>query len=335
MGKRITKINSPENLNPHWDTLADCYFQKREFLSHLHKYNPCSQRYYELYNNDKLIAATLVYTLKINFLTFLNVPSPVKMQVIGLPASVAAPPIIGDPAGFDYLLNEILNIEKGLILGLNFTEDLIDNKVLNMRTLPTVVLRKRFESFDDYKNSLRHTYRRRLYMIQEKFSDVRLVTSDCSEFTRQHYSLYLEIMKRTKTKLETLSFDVFHKLPSSFVLNTFYANDRMLCFNIMCKDDDALFFFFGGLDYELRDHYHSYNNSLLEIVKTAINEDYETIDLGQTAEIAKTRLGAELEERRMILYHKNSIIFYLLKMLKKIISNNKVNRKVRVFKLTN
>src|SRR5665647_1026754 len=115
MEKIINRISSPENLNAHWDNLANFYFQKKEFLHHLHKYNPCNQRYYELYCNNILVAGTVVYTLKIDILTFANIPSPFKVQVIGLPVSVATPPIIGDSGEFEYFLSELIKIESGII----------------------------------------------------------------------------------------------------------------------------------------------------------------------------------------------------------------------------
>ncbi|MBK7158998.1 MAG: hypothetical protein IPH77_10680 [Ignavibacteria bacterium] len=40
MKKIIKRISSTEDLNSKWDSLADCYFQKKEFLTHIHKYNP-------------------------------------------------------------------------------------------------------------------------------------------------------------------------------------------------------------------------------------------------------------------------------------------------------
>lgn len=333
MEKIIKKNSSPENLNINWDKLADFYFQKKEFLIHLHKYNPCAQRYYELYCNGKLVAGTIVYTLKVDILTFANIASPLKVQIIGLPVSVATPPIIGDPGEFEYLLSEIIKTEHGIIIGLNFMEDYLLNKVLNLRTLPTVVLKLQSDDIISYENSLRHGYRRRIHKIREKFSNVISVTSECSAFNNEHYSLYLQIMKKTTTKLETLSLDIFKCLPSNFQLTTFYFDRKMLCWHIVCKDNGVLFFFFGGMNYTFRDQFQSYNNNLLGILSTAIDQKYQVIDFGQTAEIAKTRLGGVLSERRMFLYHKNPIILGLLKLSKNLISYSKTNETPHVFKI--
>jgi hypothetical protein len=335
MEKIIKKNNSPKHLNANWDNLADFHFQKKEFLNHLHKYNPCAQRYYELYYNGDLVAGAIVYTLKIDILTFAGIPSPFKVNVIGLPVSVASPPIIGDSGEFEYLLSEIIKIEHGIILGLNFMEDHLEDKAINMRTLPTIILKLQSENMGIYENSLRHVYRRRIRRIREKFSGVTTVTSECSSFNEDHYRLYLEIMKKTATKLETLSLNLFKYLPSNFQLTTYYHVNEMLCWHIICKDVNEMFFFFGGMNYMLRDRFQSYNNNLLGIISAAIDLKYASIDFGQTAEIAKTRLGGTVSERRMFLYHKNPIFFGMFKLLSRLISYTKTNEKCHVFKTVN
>jgi hypothetical protein len=333
--KIIKKHNSPENLNTNWDNLADFFFQKREFLNHLHKYNPCSQRYYELYCDGSLVAGTVVYTLKVDIFTFANIPSPFKLQIIGLPASIATPPMIGDSGEFEYFISELIQLESGLILGINFLEDYLPDKVLNMRTLPTIILELDYNQIESYENSLRHNYRRRIHKIREKFFNVSSVTSDCSVFSDQHYSLYLEIMKKTTTKLEKLSLNVFKFLPSNFKLTTYYCEEKMLCWHILCNDDKVLFFFFGGMNYSLRNQFQSYHNNLIGIITAAFDQKYNIIDFGQTAEVAKTRLGGILSERRMFVYHNNPVIFVLFKLFRNLLSYTKINEKHHVFKNEN
>ena len=335
MERLIKRINTPADLSADWDNLANFYFQKKEFLSYLHKYNPCSQRYYELYCDDKLTAATVVFTIKFNILTFANLPSPLKVQIIGLPVSVASPPVIGDPCEFEYFLSELIKMESGLIFGINFTEDYIHDKVVNMRSLPTIILRLGSNNFNSYENSLRHDYRRRIHRIKNKFAGVTPVITDCSVFNKEHYSLYMQIMKKTTTKVETLSFESFRNLPSNFRLTTYYFDDKMLCWHIVCKDNDLMFFYFGGMNYSLRDKYQSYNNNLIGIVEDAFEMNYSTIDLGQTAEIAKTRLGGVMSDRRMFFYHKNPVILGLLRLFRNVIAYTKTNEKHHVFKFAN
>jgi hypothetical protein len=332
LGKKVEILTSPESLNSDWDQIAEFYFQKREFLAHLHHHNPCFQKYYLLYSEEKLVAATLTYILRINFLTFLNVRSPVTMHIIGLPVSVAAPPVIGDPSEFPFLLDFILKQEKGFILGLNLLDDYLYNKVIHMRTLPTMVFYLQFDNQESYLNALRHPYRRRIFRFREHFTDVRPVVSDCSVFSAEHFGLYLEIMKRTKTKLEILNLDFFRKLPSNFTLTTYYHENGMLCWHITCCDGNALFFLFGGMDYRFRDMFQSYHNNLYGIITEAIQRKSGMIDLGQTAETAKARLGAGPEERRMFLYHRNPLVLNLIRPFSGFLGYTKKIENCSVFK---
>ena len=89
------------------------------------------------------------------------------------------------------------------------------------------------------------------------------------------------------------------------------------------------------MNYSLRDHYQSYHNNLYTIITEALNNKYDIIDLGQTAETAKTRLGGKPEERRMFLYHRNPVIFHILRPFKSLLTYSKTNEKSNVFKISN
>ncbi len=331
MGIILKTKDSPEFLNENWDKLADHYFQKREFLLLLHKTNPCSQRYYELYRNDIMVAGTVVYTLKVNILTFSNINLPLKLLMIGLPVSVAAPPLIGESSEFENLVNEILKVERGLTLCLNLKEDVLRTKVVCMRTLPTIVFRNQFDDFIHYKMALRHPYRRRIKQIQRKFDGVRSISTDCSTFSEVHYELYMNIMKRTPTKVEVLLPEFFRSLPENFILTSHYNNEILLSWQIVSKDGNSLFFLFGGMNYKFRDSFQSYNNNLLSILTFGIDHKFSCIDFGQTAEVAKCRLGCESEERRMFFYHPNYLINLMLRLFKKFITYSKPPVKERIF----
>jgi len=326
---------SPEQLSKDWDRLAYSYFMKKAFIIHLHTYNYCNQRYYEVYENNEMVCGTIVYTLNVNILTFSKLKCVLKMQVIGIPVSIATPPFVGDEKYAGYMLNHILQTEKGLLLGINFKDDYCDVKVSHMRALPTIVMENKFSSFEDYTNAIRYPYRRRLQKHELNFKDINSNESSCAEFTEQHNCLYLEIMKRTKTKLEILSFDFFKNLPENFILTSHYINEKLIAWQICTRDMDKLSFFVGGMDYVYRDRYSLYYNNLLSILKYTIDNNFSLIDFGQTAELAKLRLGGELSERRMFIFHRNSIINSLLKRVKPLLEYSGSYEHPKVFKLNN
>lgn len=313
----FVKLSSAASLPIQWDELADCYFQQKEFLHHVDIYNPCSQRYYLLWNNDKLLAGACVYTLYVNLFTFSGIPSRIKMQVIGIPASVSPPGVIGYSAKhIEQLVQYIIEKEKGLLLILNTVPGLELSTCIEMTMMPTVVLEKTFESWASYLNNLRSSYRRRANHILHSFQGVREISTNCCAFTTTHYDLYLQIMKHAKEKLETLSFDFFKHLPGCFQLTSYYDKGQLVCWHITCTDQEKLFFFFGGHDYTLLNKYQSYFNNLFGIVRKFVKGRYLKLDLGQTAEVAKMKTGAQMEPRAMFLYHHNLFIRFLLRCFK-------------------
>jgi len=333
MEKELRIVKSPSALSPAWDELAVSLFQKRAFLNHLHRFNPCNQRYYELHQNDIIVSGAVVYTLRTDLFTFSGIKSPMKMRVIGLPVSVATESVIGSPEHYACLLEGIVGKENGLILGINFMQHhSLPFKARWTRTLPTVVMPLHASTFEAYLQSLRHPYRRHILNVQKRFAGVTKVTNNCRFFTPAHYDQYLQIMRRTKTKLETLSFECFSHLPANFRLTTYFTGNQMLCWHIVCRANNTLIFYFGGMNYALNKQYASYQNLLLDILLLAIEEGCRTVEFGQTAETAKQYLGGELSERALFLYHRNPVISGFIKLFKPLIGYRRPPMEYRVFK---
>ena len=175
-------------------------------------YNFCDQRYYEMYDDNHLIAFTVVYTLPIDIFTYSRIKSVFKVNIVGIPVSVASEPIAGDSVSIEKLFKHILREERGLLLGLNFTRDILNKGPIKLRTLPTIIFQNDFEDIKNYLERLRYPYRRKLKLSQRRFQGVCSKETLCTEFSTEHYELYTAIMGRTKTKLETLSKDFFQNL---------------------------------------------------------------------------------------------------------------------------
>lgn len=329
---RIQVLTSASNLEKEWDDLCLVYFQRKKFLTYSEKYNPCNQKYYLLYNDDFLIAGACVYTLKINLLTFSNISMPVQMKVVGVPASVSCPGIIGEHSYCEVLLGKICSVENGLLLAMNIPTDLYHNIPVLMRTLPTIQIDNKYQTWKEYKQDLRSSYRRRINKLSESFNNIKTTHQNCSWFNQEHYDLYLQIWNKTKTKLEKLSIEYFINLPQEFKLTTYIIGEKMVTWHINLIDNDELIFFYGGTDYEMNKNVKVYFNNLLGILKEAISLGVSNIDLGQTAEVPKLRLGGNVIEKNMILYHNNFLIRLLIKLGKPALQYNRKIVKHHVFK---
>ena len=312
MSTGVDRLERPDELPAQWDELAGDYYQKREFLRHCHTYNPCRQRYYLLSCNGTLLAGAVAYTLRLDLFTFLGITSPTTLQIIGIPASVSSSGLVGEPSLHGALLEGILPHEAGLIACLNLDSVPAGSAMFAGRTWPTIVLSNPFGSWGEYVAALRSHYRRRLCQVQDQAAGYEVRRMPCSLFTDPMHALYVEVYNRSKGKLERLDCAFFRNLPGAFSLTTYTANGALRGWTITLRDGDRFSFFLGGQDYR-----HSpeqlYLVKLLDVVKSGVESGASTIDLGQSAEVPKMRLGGKPHEKIMLAYHHRPVPRALLR----------------------
>jgi hypothetical protein len=316
-------IQKVSNLPDSWNMLAANYFQRTDFLMHAEQYNPCKQRYYLCLDGENIHAAAVVYSLRLDILTFIRLKSPVKMHIIGIPCSVSSAGIFGTKEGVQQLKEYIYQAEKGFVLALNLETQPTGDRYASGNTLPTIVLGNRFSDWNAYVEALRSDYRRRLIRLLS--SDKQLIFNRLlpMDFNGEMYSQYLEVYKRSDGKLEKLPFDFFQKLPGEFILTTCSHGNRLLGWNMAVRDNDTYYFFLGGVDYTLNKSYNTYLRLCAKLVEDGIQAGAEYIDLGQTAEIPKMRMGGKLVPRFMEAHHSFGIFNKLLKRNSKALEYNR------------
>ncbi len=332
METEIKNISRALDLPETWDQAAVDYFQTREFLNHTEKYNPCSQRYYFLNQLGIFQTGIVVYTLKLNLFTYLNIPSPLRMNIAGIPCSVSASGSIGNPNYLPQIINYIKTREKGMLLFLNLTCEIVEQKVISGKTLPTLILTNHFLSWENYIGSMRANYRRRVRLLSFPFSEIQQKQLACSCFDSQMHDQYLAVLKHSKGRLETLTLDFFRYLPSDFSLTAFYHAEKLIGWYISCTFNEKFYFFMGGVDYKVNRRFNTYFNILLKVTREGIEKGVSAIDLGQTAEIPKLRLGCKLVEKKMAAYHSNQIMRALLKAGKSLLEYTEDVKETHVFK---
>ena len=297
-----------------WDSLAEHYFQQRKFLKHAERYNPCRQRYYLCQEEDRVVSAAIVYTLRLDLLTYIKIKSPLKMHIVGIPCSVSCPGIFGEMEAVEALKKHIIDQEKGFLLFLNMTEKPTEYVRTSGTTLPTIVLSNRFSDWKSYLDSLRSGYRRRLHQINVPDKTLRFGKGNCNGFSSPMYDQYLEVYKRSSGKLEKLSFDFFRNLPEEFILTVCYKNEHVIGWNLALESKKVYYFFLGGIDYKQNRANKTYLRLLTQLVRDGIERHVDFIELGQTAEIPKMRMGGSPESLYMQAHHSNPFFQNLLKM---------------------
>ena len=332
MNINFSVICSACELPATWDDMAKIYFQKREFLVHTEKYNSCKQRYCLLEESEELKAGAVLYTLRLDLLTFMHLKSPLEMHIAGIPCSVSCPGFIGDKLHIQILKKHLFSVLKGFVLFLNLPDEAQGIKHAHGNTLPTIIIKKHFSDWEDYISALRSDYRRRLLKILNSNHNIILETFPCKEFSREMYNQYLEVYKKSDAKLEKLTYDFFLNLPDLFRLTICRKGSEIIGWNITLFYEKVMHFFLGGINYQMNTDYCTYLLLLTHIVRRGIEMGAREIDLGQTAEIPKMRMGGIPEKRFMEARHSNLMMNNLIRICQGMMSYKRDLPEVHVFK---
>jgi predicted N-acyltransferase len=163
-------------------------------------------------------------------------------------------------------------------------------------------LDRRFKDFADYCAALTSHYRYDVRRSERKFraSGFRVAQlHDADEirrvYTAEVHRLYEAVVAKSSVKLEVLPIEFFHELvrqlPGLVTLTTIAAGDRIVAFNWGLMDGRVHHYLFCGLDYTVAHDADLYFNLMYHQLDDALRRNPERIEVGQTADTFKARLG--------------------------------------------
>lgn len=310
----VVRYERAADLPDQWNELAGHYFQRREFLAHCEAWNPCRQRYYLAQEHGHVVAGAVLYSLRLSLLTYARFNLPITMQIVGVPCSVSCSGLIGSTERVTELHADLQRREKGLLLALNLeSSEQVPRGVAATWTLPTVTLEHSFRTWQEYLTAMRSDYRRRLRNILARTDRLLVQVQDCGGFTTEHHDLYLQVWNRSDARLERLELDFFRHLPGCFRMLTAERNGRLAGWAIVLDATEGYYFFLGGVDHATGAGHDVYLRLLVEVARHGIESGATSIDLGQTAEIPKSRLGAKCRPLYLGATHDNTLFRSVLK----------------------
>ncbi len=324
----IEKFSSSSQLPEEWDKVAGANIALcRENLKLLEEVNPCGQEYF-VFSDDSIYAILVKYTLKINIFCYSSLRLYLPISIIGIPCSVAAPgySLVGECRAD---VREYVRSLKGAKVILNAAEDLCCLGFTKGNTLPSCVMDIKWSSFDEYLLGLRSHYRYRFKKALKKTEGISAELLS-GEFDQRLYNLYEQVYERSAYKLEKLSIDFFRKAKADIAV--FVESGKPIAFVQYRVVDSKMLFLFGGLEYSQNQKYNLYQNMLLFLVKAAIEAGCTSLDLGQTAEEIKCKLGASLKEKQLYVHHSNRLINWLVTRFIGVLSYSNKDIELKVFK---
>ncbi len=294
-------------------------FIHREYinlLEILEETNPCGQRY--IIEKDLFI---VLYKQKINLLNFTNLfPLWIRGTIVGLPISLSEKGYFGN----EKLVEDKIKDLKGLTIVLNADKPFS----VYGRTLSTFRFYNYYPTFNDYLESLRSPYRRRILLALKKREKLIIRRAD---FTKDHYKLYKSVLERSAYPLESMSIEFFKSWDSE-IYEFVSLENKVLGFVQLKEIEDTLYFVFCGFEKENIKVYDIYLNMLIYIIEVGIKKGVKEIDFGQTSEENKLKLGCKERKKYMYINHSNPIIDKIIKLFLPRLSYKAYKVDHRVFK---
>lgn len=306
----FTCTTNIQELPEDWDIIArDHPFLSRSFLLHLEQANPCGQRYHYSINSQG-VSLFVTYQHRLNILTYGTGRLSLNLTIVGIPCSVSCPGFVIQNDTMKAFKNELTRIHGGVLILNSDLHDLTPHCVRD-HTLPTCILETNGLNFRTYLESMRSHYRYKIMKSMQRFSGVKITKlHDNSCFSPDYYRLYEQVFDHSNYKLEKLPISFFQQSTSQLTL--FEKDDEPLGFCQTQLSGRKFYFLFGGIDYFNNHRFDTYFNILIHIVRSGIEQGAETIDLGQTAEWIKMRLGCTPVPRYLFARHSNPLLHFAI-----------------------
>ncbi len=187
---------------------------------------------------------------------------------------------------------------------------------------PNMRLKLQWESFQDYKNSLRSKYRVKINKADEKSSDLTvkpLEAAAIKKHTSRLQELYSNITDRAMFKTVDMSMDTYALLKERFResvhINTYWHHNTMVGFATAFHVGNQLEAHFIGLDYEVNKKLSIYPRILNDYVRLGIELGCDEVNFGRTSSEIKSTLGARPEHLTCYVRHRRTIANLFFKPL--------------------
>ena len=302
-------------------------YLRKEALRILEETNPCGQRYHLAGRSDNCSIA-VTYQHRLDLLTFGPGSLRIPATMIAIPCSVSHSGLRLRPGTRETMIRHLHGL-PGMKLVLNTSESSLAG-FHGGATLPTCILDVAWPSFRDYVSAMRSHYRYRVLQARKRWKSVEASPIDICRFDPELHRLYLNVHNRSTAKLEQLRAGFFRAFPAEIVV--FRAQGKPIAFVQMNQTGRETGFMFAGMDYSALKTYDTYLNLLLYIIERGIEAGSETIDLGQTTEEVKCKLGCRTVARNLHVSHDNRFGDRILKSLSGALGYKPKATEYRVFK---
>ena len=329
----MNTISRAVDLPDAWDAVAAGNFAlQRRFLRQLEGCTSTEKRYHLFHDDggrlDSIICEQSID--RFNLTQYTPIDWRVRARLLHVPLSVARPGlVVGDRTRGQ--VEDFVRSLPGFTIILNWPGDEGFTDMAAGTMSPQLRLRVRWTDFDAYLESLRSGYRHRLRKALRKGRELRFrILQDNREFDERLYGFYRRINERARVRVETLGIEWFRSSLGRIIVCEHRGVSQG--FIQLVENGRELVWTFVGYAEETNTEYDVYQNLLVALVRHAIENRFETVDMGQTAEEAKLKLGCEYVPLRVLVRHSLAWKSWLCRRLMPYSGHKPVGDNFRVFR---
>ena len=195
------------------------------------------------------------------------------------------------------------------------------NEFYQFSTQPNMVftIRKNWNDAADYINALNKKYRDQYKRARKKSESLTKKKLSLEEIQKQEktiYDLYYCVAKNAPFNtfyLPEHHFSSFKmQLKDNFLFYGYFEGEKMIGFNTLIKNGDAVDTYFLGYDENHQKEKMLYLNMLYDMVCHSINKGFKQIIFARTALEIKSSVGAIPEKMYGFIKHHNSFINFFI-----------------------
>lgn len=184
-----------------------------------------------------------------------------------------------------------------------------------------------WSSMDDYLASMTTKYRTRAKGVYKKSKEIVAQSLNTDEIEAQSSDireLFENVLSKSDFDYGTLKVSAFvnfkRNLGEDFSLRAFYLNDKMVGFSTAIFNQNHMEATYVGMDYQNNKDFAVYQRMLYDYVEQALERKVENLQLGRTAELIKSSIGALPTNMKLYVKHRKAFPNLLLKPILQSIS---------------
>ena len=177
-----------------------------------------------------------------------------------------------------------------------------------------------WETMDDYFKSMKTKFRTRAKSVYSKSEALEIQDFSAEDIERnagrieQLFGNVLEKSDFSFGRLNAQAFANFSRnLGDQFSFRGAWLNDQLVGFSTALFNGGVIEANFVGLDYNLNKEYSVYQRFLYDYVEQGLNKGCAELQLGRTAELVKSQIGALPTNMKLYAKHRKSVSNLLLK----------------------